>query len=135
MKKLFAPFVLLAFFFTASAQSDSAEITFAKTSHDFGTLKKNGPTTVKFEFQNTGKAPLVISEVQRTCGCTTPHFPDQAINPGAKNFVEVHFDSTRIGAFTKTVYVHSNAKNNNVPLTIKGTILDEPVKPAEIKKD
>ena len=135
MKKLSTSFLLLTFFFAAMAQGDSAEITFQKDTHDFGTLKKNGPTTYKFEFQNTGKVPLIITDVQRTCGCTTPYFPDKAINPGEKSFIQVHFDSTRIGAFTKTVYVNSNAKNTHVPLIIKGTILDEVVKPAEIKKD
>jgi len=124
MKKLFTIINLFTVFFNAYAQTDANApvITFTKTVHDFGTLKKGGLTTTKFEFRNTGKTPLIISRCQQSCGCTTPHCPTEAIQPGAKSFVEVHYDSLRIGPFSKTVTVGSNASNNNVVLTIKGNI-------------
>jgi|ERR1043165_6464442 hypothetical protein len=129
MKKLFTLIAFVSVIAITKAQTapDSAVITFTKTEHNFGTLKKGGNTTCHFEFKNTGKQPLIISRCQQSCGCTTPHCPTEAILPGAKSFVEVHYDSLRVGAFTKTVTVYSNATNNNLVLTIKGTIEDVPV--------
>ncbi len=120
----------------AQADANAPVLTFTKTEHDFGTLKKGGHTTCRFEFQNTGKSPLIISRCQQSCGCTSPHCPVEAILPGAKSFVEVHYDSLRVGAFTKTVTVMSNASNNNVVLTIKGNIEEAAAEaPAAGKKE
>ncbi|MFN8288099.1 MAG: DUF1573 domain-containing protein [Chitinophagales bacterium] len=126
MKKLLTLFALVALTIATKAQTDNTApvLSFTKTEHDFGTLKKGGHTTCRFEFQNTGKSPLIISRCQQSCGCTSPHCPTEAILPGAKSFVEVHYDSLRVGPFTKTVTVTSNASNANVVLTIKGNIED-----------
>lgn len=112
------------------------EITFEKVIHDFGTLPKGGNTTARFYFRNTGKSPLIISKCGVTCGCTTPQCPTEPIMPGKQGFIDVHYDSLRVGAFTKTVTVNSNAKNNNVVLKIMGNIIDEasPSVPVDDKK-
>lgn len=128
-------FIATSFFAVAQtgAKTDAApeaEITFEKTEHNFGTLPKGGNTTVKFYFQNTGKAPLVISRCQQSCGCTTPSCPTEAIMPGKKSFVEVHYDSLRVGQFSKTVTVMSNAKTADVVLKISGNITEEQSVPA-----
>lgn len=116
---------------SAQSKSDSAEIKFETLSYDFGTIPKAGNTTYLFKFTNAGKSPLIISECRRVCGCTTPHCPSEAILPGKTSFVEVHYDSLRVGPFTKTVTVVSNAKNNVVELKITGNIIEE----AGIPKD
>lgn len=125
--------LLLAFLFIGTAMfaqspTDSTqmpEITFEKLTHDFGTLPKGGNTTTRFTFRNTGKSPLIVSKCGVTCGCTTPTCPTEPILPGKQGFIEVHYDSQRVGAFTKTVTVSSNAKSNNVVLKITGTIVEE----------
>lgn len=139
--------LLLAFFFattqafaqTTDVMTDTLlmpEITFEKLSHDFGTLPKGGNTTTRFYFRNTGKSPLIISACTKACGCTTPKCPTDVILPGQRNFVDVHYDSLRIGPFTKTVTVQSNAKTRDVTLKITGTIVEEANKsvPVEEKK-
>lgn len=136
MKNLLLLLFLSTSIFAAAqtgAKTDAApdaEITFEKTEHNFGTLPKGGNTTVKFYFQNTGKGPLVISRCQQSCGCTTPSCPTEAIMPGKKSFVEVHYDSLRVGSFSKTVTVQSNAKNADVVLKISGNITEELSVPA-----
>ncbi len=128
-----------AFSQTADVMTDTLlmpEITFEKLAHDFGTLPKGGNTTTRFNFRNTGKSPLIISRCGVTCGCTAPKCPVEAIMPGQKSFVDVHYDSLRIGAFTKTVTVYSNAKTKEVTLKISGNITDDTNKsvPVDDKK-
>lgn len=44
--------------------------------------------------------------------------------PGKTGVIKVNYDTHRIGAFTKTVTVESNAKNSPETLKIHGTVLD-----------
>lgn len=60
------------------------EITFVKTKHNFGTIKQNVPAKVKFVFENTGNANLVIVKATAGCGCTTPIYSKEPIAPGKK---------------------------------------------------
>ena len=101
---------------------NAPEATFEVTSHDFGTLQKGDDCTFDFKFKNTGKEPLILANCQASCGCTTPACPKEPIGPGSSGAIKVKYDSNRVGVFTKTVTVTSNAKNSPVTLTIKGKI-------------
>jgi hypothetical protein len=82
-----------------------------------------------FEFKNTSKKPAVITNVQTSCGCTAADRPEAPIRKGKKGFIKVHYDTKRVGAFTKTITVFSNV-GDPIILTIKGTVLtpsDSPV--------
>lgn len=101
---------------------NAPEITFEETSHDFATLQKGDECSHEFKFKNTGKEPLILANCQASCGCTTPSCPKEPIAPGASGIVKVKYDSNRVGVFTKTVTVTSNAKNSSVTLSIKGKV-------------
>lgn len=103
------------------------EITFETDAHDFGNLPKGAPCEYEFKFKNTGKEPLLIQNCQASCGCTVPIWPKDPIMPGQTGIVKVKYDSNRVGAFTKTVTVTSNAKTNPKMITIKGKIDAPPV--------
>ena len=48
----------------------TAQITFEKTSYNFGSFSENSPkVTYKFKFTNTGDGPLVIHQAIASCGC------------------------------------------------------------------
>ncbi|MEY5000188.1 MAG: hypothetical protein RLZZ211_224 [Bacteroidota bacterium] len=82
-----------------------------------------------FEFKNTSKKPAVITNVQTSCGCTAADRPEAPIRKGKKGVIKVHYDTKRVGAFTKTITVFSNV-GDPIVLTIKGTVLtpsDSPV--------
>jgi hypothetical protein len=82
-----------------------------------------------FEFKNTSKKAAVITNVQTSCGCTTAERPETPIRKGKKGVIKVHYDTKRVGAFTKTITVFSNV-GDPIVLTIKGTVLtpsDSPV--------
>ncbi len=106
----------------AKANPNAPEVIFAETSFDFATLQKGDECSHEFTFKNTGKEPLILANCQASCGCTTPSCPKEPIAPGASGVIKVKYDSNRVGVFSKTVTVTSNAKNSPVVLSIKGKI-------------
>ncbi len=132
MKNIF--FALIALFsisFSAFSQEEIntnkddknlPEIFFEKTAHDFGLLKYDGDGTCEFTFKNIGKEPLLLTQVQASCGCTTPTWPKEPIKPGDKGTIVVKYNTKIPNSFTKSIRVYSNAKTSVVTLTIKGTV-------------
>lgn len=120
---------LLGLVFSAKAQDNKAanpsqaEIVFEKETHDFGNIEFGGDGTYAFRFTNTGKEPLVISDAKGSCGCTVPKWPKEPVMKGQSNAINVSYDTKRVGPFTKTVTINSNAKSAVKVLTIKGNVL------------
>lgn len=135
MKKIVIfSFLVLASFSQLFAQDKKdgpkAEIAFEKLTHDFGTIWDGVPVEYNFEFTNKGQAPLILNNVQPSCGCTAPSWPREPIMPGQKAKIIVVYSAGSLrSAFTKTITVTSNASNNNVVLTIKGVVKDKPRDP------
>jgi hypothetical protein len=107
---------------------EGAGMVFVTETIDYGTIAHNADGNRKFEFTNNGNKPLIITNAQGSCGCTVPTTPKEPIAPGAKGVIGVKYATDRVGAFTKTVTVTSNAEGMpSKVLTIKGTILPDPV--------
>lgn len=106
---------------------NAADIKWESTAIDYGNVKKGDETsaTREFKFTNIGKSPLILSSCRGSCGCTVPTCPTEPILPGKSGTIKVHYDINRVGPFTKTVSVSSNAKQANETLKISGTVLDE----------
>lgn len=105
---------------------------------DYGTVNKETDSGLRtFEFKNTGDAPLIISNVQSTCGCTVPTKPTEPILPGKMGKIDVKYNMNP-GTIRKTITVESNAvnfENGVVKLTIKGEVfVKKEVSPLEKKK-
>lgn len=94
------------------------------TTHDFGKIQVNKPVTHEFRFTNSGDAPLVISSVQASCGCTVTDYSKDPIAPGADGYVKATYNAAKVGVFTKTVTVNANAAENLVQLVIKGEVIE-----------
>jgi hypothetical protein len=109
---------------TASAKVDGAGMVYVTETIDYGTIAQNADGNRKFEFTNNGSKPLIITNATGSCGCTVPTFPKEPILPGAKGVIGVKYATDRVGAFTKTVTITSNAEGNpSKVLTIKGNVL------------
>lgn len=108
----------------------AAVIEFEKLEHDYGTVPKGGNGVYEFKFKNTGKAPLKITNVRSSCGCTVPVWPKEEIPPKKSASITVKYDTNRVGPISKTVTVESDASNNRVQLKIKGTVVEKPVEKA-----
>jgi len=110
--------------FGAFAQNKVAKIEFKTDVIDYGTIEKGSNGVRIFEFTNTGDAPLIISNVKSTCGCTVPKKPDGPIMPGKTGEISVKYDTNRVNPIRKTITVTSNAETPTVALKIKGLIID-----------
>ncbi|MBU2927462.1 DUF1573 domain-containing protein [Winogradskyella psychrotolerans] len=106
------------------AQEKVAKIEFKTDVIDYGTIEKGADGVRVFEFTNTGDAPLVISNVKSTCGCTVPKKPEGPIMPGETGKIEVKYDTKRVNPIRKTITVFSNAETPTVALKIKGLVVD-----------
>lgn len=95
------------------------------TEHDFGTFKEEaGKQSFDFIVSNTGNAPLVIQNIVASCGCTTPDWTKEPIQPGANGKITAVYDPAgRPGQFNKTLSVYTNSDPNIVVLTIKGEVI------------
>lgn len=119
----------------AFAQDKVAKIEFKSDTIDYGTIEKGSDGVRVFEFTNTGNAPLIISNVKSTCGCTVPKKPDGPILPGETGKIEVKYDTNRVNPIRKTITVTSNADTPTVALKIKGLVVDSSKTSVLEKKD
>lgn len=126
----FKKIVLIVFFtlgtIIINAQQKLPVMSFSKIEHDFGKIRQeDGVAKAVFEFVNTGSAPLIITDVKTSCGCTTPSYSRQPIPPGGKGYIEAAYDPVNSpGPFSKTITVSSNAQNSPIVLTIKGVVAE-----------
>lgn len=121
---------------SVKAQEKTANISFKATEIDYGKIAKGSNGVRTFEFTNTGNAPLVITNVYSSCGCTVPKKPEEPIAPGAKGTIEVKYDTNRVGPIKKTITVYSNAKDSpTVALRISGTVEDRSEESVLMKKN
>ncbi len=120
MKKVIFSISLAIVSFSLFAQST---LKIVKDAHDFGTIEEGTQASFTFDVQNTGNQPLIISNVQPSCGCTTPEWTKTPIAPGATGKIMATYNSQgRPGAFNKAITVTSNASEPTRVLTIKGFV-------------
>ncbi len=111
---------------SAEGYDDGANVpvlTFEKDMHDFGRLTAGENISYSFKFTNTGKADLVISGFDTSCGCTVADYPKELIKPGEGGYVTVSFRSAgKSGQQYQEVTVTSNAKPAKVKLKIRAEV-------------
>lgn len=123
MKKLLLMVFVAAVGFGVQAQQ--ADISFKAETIDYGEIAKGSDGVRVFEFTNTGDAPLVITDVKSSCGCTVPKKPDGPIAPGETGSIQVKYDTNRVGPIRKTITVYSNATEKIKALKITGKVLGD----------
>ncbi|MEN8186770.1 MAG: DUF1573 domain-containing protein [Bacteroidota bacterium] len=102
---------------------------------DYGDILKNSDGLRVFTFKNVGKSPLIIQKIKSSCGCTVPTKPEEPIMPGETGEIKVKYATNRIGPFSKSITISSNAFETSKILRIKGRVLDkEADNPLEKKK-
>ena len=125
--------LMAALLLSMAAMAQEPVMTFDKTTHDFGKINEaDGRVTTVFEFKNEGMTPLVLTNVKASCGCTTPKWTREPVEPGQTGQITVTYNPNgRPGRFQKTVTINSNATEATVRLYIKGEVIPKPVKPTE----
>lgn len=104
------------------AQEKTAKIEFKAETLDYGVIEKGSDGVRVFEFTNTGDAPLIITKVSSSCGCTIPKKPEKPILPGDTGEIQVKYDTKRVGPIRKAITVISNASTPTKVLKIKGEV-------------
>lgn len=139
MKKLFFLALAILVSLTAYAQNEDktvetkveekkverkAHIEFSEDTYDFTEITQGDVVTHVFNFKNTGKYPLIISNVRTTCGCTVPVYPKgEPIAPGAEQKITVKFNSRgKMGRQRKVITIYSNADNAQSTVTLVGNV-------------
>jgi hypothetical protein len=117
------------------AKKKKEPITFKTLTIERNNIPFGSDETFTFTFKNTGKEPIIISNVQTSCGCTTAKKPEAPVAPKKSADISVKYDTKRVGQFTKTITVTSNV-SEPIVLTIKGTVLpQENTTPAHTPKN
>jgi hypothetical protein len=130
MKKMI---LMTALLISMTGMAQKAVMTFDKMVHDFGKINEaDGRVTTIFDFKNEGDAPLVLTNVRASCGCTTPKWTREPIEPGKSGQITVTYNPNgRPGVFQKTITITSNASSEPLRLTIKGQVIPKPAQPTE----
>ncbi len=130
MKKYFYLILVFSSLQLMSQKGPKIEFKDKDNTIDYGTVNKEDDNGIRsFEFTNTGDEPLIITNVQSTCGCTVPSKPTEPILPGKTGKIDVKYNMNT-GPIRKTITVESNAINveeGRVAIKIKGDVIVKPV--------
>ncbi len=108
---------------TPADPSTLGQFSFKEMEHDFGTIDEGKVVEHEFKFINEGEAPLVISNITASCGCTSPNWTKTPVKPGEEGFVKVVFNSTaKTGTQAPTVTIQANTNPNVTRLRLKGNV-------------
>lgn len=133
MKRKILPILLLLnvfFIFSCSKKDEKridgsvienmTEIKFERTVLDFKSVESGEVVQGSFVFTNEGKYPLVIYEVNTSCGCTVADYPRGEIAPGEKGMISVKYDSEGSAGMriSKEVTVNANTTPAKTKLKI-----------------
>jgi hypothetical protein len=109
---------------------DAGKFKFEEETHDFGEVNEGPLAEYDFEFKNTGKKPIVISDAHGSCGCTVPTWPHDPILPKQKAVIHVAYTTNgRPGQISKDVIITSNAQQSPMRLHITGNVKPKPAAP------
>lgn len=134
MKKTLIAITLFLSAFSINAQTaepvqdfdaNSPVFKFEQETIDYGKINKDADGNRVFKFTNTGGSPLIITNAKGSCGCTVPTYDKEPIMPGETGEIKVKYATDRVGRFSKTVTLTSNATESKKVLRIKGEVLAE----------
>ncbi|TAJ11015.1 DUF1573 domain-containing protein [Marinilabiliaceae bacterium JC017] len=109
-------------FSLSASEIKVTKVEFGAVDLDFGVLERGVPRIGTFPFENTGDYPLVIYDVQASCGCTDVDWPRQPVNPGDSGEIEVSYDAKFPGRFVKSAKVYCNSVDGFEVLRIRGEV-------------
>ena len=103
--------------------NNTPAIKFEKTEHDFGKILQGEQVSYTFKFKNVGDAPLIITSIEKTCGCTTPDFSSTPIKLGDSGKITITYDSKGHKGFqNKRLVVKANTNPSETILRIKAQV-------------
>jgi len=107
---------------TAQTKKVSDVAKFSSQTVDLGKVKVGAPVTGTFTVTNIGTTPLIIENVQPSCGCTKSDYTKEPIAPGKTGTITATYNAATVGNFNKTVYIKFAGVNDQIGLNIVGTV-------------
>lgn len=101
---------------------ENTKISFEKIKYDFGEIPAKKNISIVFRFLNSGNKPLIIKNVETSCGCTVPKWEKEKIMQNEVSEIEVYIDPTTRGKFYSSVVVHYNGDDSPQKLMIEGEV-------------
>lgn len=104
---------------TAAAERDANSskfpvLEFDEMEHDFGEIEAKTPVETVFSYKNTGDAPLVITDIKTSCGCTVPEdWSKEPLAPGEAGKFTVKFNGSGANKVSKTITVTANTEKGS----------------------
>jgi hypothetical protein len=103
------------------------KVTFDKTLHDFGEIENGTPVETTFNYTNTGKSPLVVTDIKSTCGCTVPQgWSKEPLMPGESSQFTVKFNGKGANKVSKTVTLTTNSEKGREQVRITAFVKPDP---------
>ena len=104
----------------------TAKFVFQEELHNFGSLQAGEIVAYSFQFTNSGTRKLIIEKTGSDCGCISVIFPEEPINPGENEYIEVIFNSAgEVGKVYKEIQISSNAGPGEIKLVITANVQHE----------
>lgn len=111
----------------APKQSDSknqTKITVNTAQTDLGKFNWKEEQSVSFTLNNVGEKPLVIDQVNTSCGCTTVDYRKEPVRSGGSLNIQVKYKADNPGYFNKTITVYCNTELSPVKFNITGNAIE-----------
>ena len=89
----------------------------------YGDIEQNSDGHQQFTFKNIGDSAIIIFDIKTSCGCTVVTKPEKPILPGETAEISVNYATQKLGFFSKTIIITSNASEQSKKLFIKGNVL------------
>lgn len=154
MKKIISTLLILTVFFSFSCKENATEkinseniekaeqrdaqavyfpkIQFDKTEYDFGQITNGTPVETVFTYTNTGKSPLVVTNIKSTCGCTVPQdWSKEPLMPGASSQFTVKFNGKGANKVSKTITLTTNTEKGTENVKISAFVVPDPNAPTK----
>lgn len=115
-------FLLISFFSTNAQVNNNSGIVFDTTVYNFGVIEKGSDAECVFSFINKSKTVVILTNVKTSCNCTAPTWTKEPVKPGDSGKINVKYNTSKIGAFSKVINVYTNINEQSIILTIKGEV-------------
>jgi hypothetical protein len=112
-------------------------ISFDKTLHDFGEIENGTAVETVFSYTNSGRSPLVVTDIKSTCGCTVPQgWSKDPLMPGESSEFSVKFNGKGANKVSKTITLTTNTEKGREQVRITAFVKPDPnaPTPAVVKK-
>ncbi len=119
--------VLCSLLFGLGTCAAQADLVWESPHQEFQRRPVDRELALDFAFKNKGNAPVTITKVTTSCGCTSADLTKKTYAPGEAGTLPVKFIfGDRRGAQAKSISVVSD-DGKTAQLSFKCTILDDPV--------